>query len=85
MIAGLKQLKECYLQSCFVQGRVTNADVDSVATWIEKIREIHPLAVHIYSLDREPADKRIEKVSRTTLEWIANEVRWRAGVAAEVL
>jgi len=84
IIAGLKQLKDCYLQSCFVQGRVTNADPDSVAMWIEKIREIHPLAVHIYSLDREPADKRIERVSLTTLEWIANEARWRAGVAISV-
>jgi len=84
IIAGLKQLKECYLQSCFVQGRVTNADPDSVALWVEKIREIHPLAVHIYSLDREPADKRIERVNLTTLQWIANEVRWRAGVPAEV-
>jgi wyosine [tRNA(Phe)-imidazoG37] synthetase (radical SAM superfamily) len=84
IIAGLKQLKDCYLQSCFVQGRVTNADPDSVAMWIEKIREIHPLAVHIYSLDREPADKRIESVGLTTLQWIANEVRWRAGVQAEV-
>jgi wyosine [tRNA(Phe)-imidazoG37] synthetase (radical SAM superfamily) len=84
IIAGLKQLKDCYLQACFVQGRVTNADPDSVAMWIEKIREIHPLAAHIYSLDREPADKRIERVSHATLEWIANEVRWRAGVAADV-
>jgi len=84
MIAGLKQLKDCYLQSCFVQGRVTNADPDSVGLWIEKIREIHPLAVHIYSLDREPADKRIERVNLTTLEWIANEVRWRVGVQAAV-
>ena len=84
IIAGLKQLKDCYLQSCFVQGRVTNADPDSVAMWIEKVREIHPLAVHIYSLDREPADKRIERVNLTTLQWIANEVRWRAGVQAEV-
>jgi len=84
IIAGLKQLKDCYLQSCFVQGRVTNADPDSVAMWIEKVREIHPLAVHIYSLDREPADKRIERVSRTTLEWIANEARWRAGTEANV-
>ena len=84
MITGLKQLNDCYLQSCFVQGSVTNADPDSVAMWIEKIREIHPLAVHIYSLDREPADKRIERVSDTALEWIANEVRWQAGVVAEV-
>lgn len=84
IIAGLKQLKDCYLESCFVQGRVTNADPDSVALWIEKIREIHPRAVHIYSLDREPADKRIERVSLTTLQWIANEVRWHAGVQAEI-
>jgi wyosine [tRNA(Phe)-imidazoG37] synthetase (radical SAM superfamily) len=84
IIAGLKQLKDCYLQSCFVQGRVTNADPDSVAPWIEKVREIHPLTVYIYSLDREPADKRIEPVSLATLEWIANEVRWRGGAAAEV-
>ncbi|MGZ8452326.1 MAG: radical SAM protein, partial [Candidatus Binatia bacterium] len=59
-------------------------DPDSVAMWIEKIREIHPLAVHIYTLDREPADKRIERVSLATLEWIANEARWRAGVTADV-
>ncbi len=84
IIAGLKQLKDCYLQACFVQGRVTNADPDSVAMWIEKIREIHPLAVHIYTLDREPADKRIERVSLPTLEWIAHEARWRAGVTADV-
>jgi len=84
IVAGLKQLKDCYLQSCFVHGRVTNADPDSVGMWIEKVRETHPLAVHIYSRDREPADKRIERVSLTTLQWIANEVRWRAGVQAEV-
>jgi wyosine [tRNA(Phe)-imidazoG37] synthetase (radical SAM superfamily) len=84
IIAGLKALKDCYLQSCFVQGRVTNADPDSVGMWVEKVREIHPLAVHIYSLDREPADKRIERVGLTTLQWIANEVRWHGGVQAEV-
>jgi len=84
IIAGLKALKDCYLQSCFVQGRATNADPDSVALWVEKVREIHPLAVHIYSLDREPADKRIERVGLTTLQWIANEVRWHGGVQAEV-
>lgn len=84
IIDGLKQLKDCYLQSCFVQGRITNADIDSVALWVEKVREIRPVAVHIYSLDREPADRRIEKVSLATLQWIASELRWRAGVEAEV-
>ncbi len=84
IVAGLKELKNTFLQSCFVQGRVTNADPDSVAMWIDKIREIDPLGVQLYTLDREPADKRIEKVSLTTLRWIAYAVRWRAGFQPEV-
>ncbi|HYA29178.1 MAG TPA: radical SAM protein [Acidobacteriota bacterium] len=84
IIEGLKTLKNTYLQSLFVGGKVTNADLESVEMWVEKVREIHPLGVQVYTLDREPANKRIEKVSLTTLQWIANEVRWRAGVPAEV-
>ena len=84
IIAGLKALKNIYLESLFVRGRITNADPDSVQMWVEKVREIQPLGVQLYTLDREPVDKQIEKVSHTTLEWIANEVRWRAGVPAEI-
>lgn len=84
IVAGLKALKKIFLQSCFVRGRVTNAEPDSLAMWLEKVREIQPLGVQIYTLDRAPADKRIEKVGATTLGWIADEVRWRAGVPAEV-
>ena len=84
IVAGLKELKNIILQSLFVQGRVTNADPDSVGLWAEKVREIRPLSVQVYTLEREPADKRIEKVSLTTLQWIAEQVRWRAGVPVEV-
>lgn len=84
IVNGLKQLKNIYVQSLFVQGRVTNADPDSVSLWVEKVGEIKPLGVQVYTLDRVPADRRIEKVSRATLEWIANQVTWRAGVPAEV-
>lgn len=84
IITGLKALENIEIQSLFVQGRVTNADLDSVEMWVEKVREIHPVGVQVYTLDREPADKRIEKVSLTTLQWIADQVRWRAGVPAEV-
>ena len=84
IITGLKALENIEIQSLFVQGRVTNADLDSVEMWVEKVREIHPVGVQVYTLDHEPADKRIEKVSLTTLQWIADEIRWRAGVPAEV-
>jgi wyosine [tRNA(Phe)-imidazoG37] synthetase (radical SAM superfamily) len=84
IVTGLKDLKDVILQSLFVQGRISNADPDSVALWIESLREIHPGLVQVYTLDREPADSRISKVNRPTLEWIASQVRWRAGVKAEI-
>jgi len=84
IVAGLKQLKNITLQSLFVQGRVANADPDSVGLWVEKLHEIRPLEVQVYTLERETVDQRIEKVSLATLQWIADQVRWRAGVPAEV-
>jgi wyosine [tRNA(Phe)-imidazoG37] synthetase (radical SAM superfamily) len=84
IVTGLKDLKDMILQSLFVQGRITNADPDSIALWIESLREIHPGLVQVYTLDRTPADSRIWKVNRPTLEWIASQVRWRAGVKAEI-
>ena len=84
IVAGLKKLKNVFIQSLFVQGRVANADPDSIALWIEKIAEIRPALVQVYTLDRAPADKKISKVSLPTLQWIANQVRWRAGAEAEV-
>ncbi len=84
IVTGLRDLKDVILQSLFVQGRITNADPDSVALWVESVREIRPLAVQIYTLDRVPADARIWKVNRPTLEWIASQARWRAGVKAEI-
>ena len=84
IVTGLKDLKDVILQSLFVQGRITNADPDSIALWIESLREIHPALVQVYTLDRTPADSRISKVNRPTLEWIASQVRWRAGVKAEI-
>ncbi len=83
IVAGLKSLRDVILQSLFVQGRVTNADPDSVALWLEKVNEIQPLLVQVYTLDRVPAERRLGKVNIPTLQWIARQVRWRAGVPAE--
>lgn len=84
IVAGLKTLRDVILQSLFVQGRVCNSDPDSVELWIEKVREIEPTQVQVYTLDRIPADTRIWKVSIPSLQWIASQVRWRSGISAEV-
>ena len=84
VVAGLKALKEVILQSMFVQGRVANTDPDSLEYWLEKVREVRPTLVQVYTLHRPPAEKRLWKVNLPTLQWIAGQVRWRAGVPAEV-
>lgn len=84
MVAGLKQLTNVFLASLFVQGKITNADPDAVDLWIDKVAEIQPVLVQIYSLDRGPADPKIEKVNMATLEWIADRLRWRTGLRAEL-
>lgn len=84
IVDGLKALKDIVLQSLFVHGRITNADPESVELWLEKVREIRPNLVQVYTLDRHPADERLWKVNVATLEWIVNQVRWRAGIPAEL-
>jgi wyosine [tRNA(Phe)-imidazoG37] synthetase (radical SAM superfamily) len=84
IVAGLKRLRDVTLQSLFIQGRITNADPDSVVLWVEKVAEIQPTLVQVYTLDRIPAERRLWKVSIPTLQWIARLVRWRASVPAEV-
>ena len=84
IVAGLKEVKNIYLQSLFVQGRVTNADPDSIGLWIERVRDIRPLGVQVYTLDCDLTDNKIQRVSLTTLQWIADQVRWHAGVPSEV-
>jgi wyosine [tRNA(Phe)-imidazoG37] synthetase (radical SAM superfamily) len=84
IVAGLQKLTDVLLASLFVQGRATNADPDSVSLWIEKVRDIRPTVVQVYTLDRPPADSKIEKVNLPTLQWIAEQVRFQAGLPAEV-
>jgi wyosine [tRNA(Phe)-imidazoG37] synthetase (radical SAM superfamily) len=84
MVTGLKTLSNVFLASLFVQGKVTNADPDSVDLWIDKVGEIRPFLVQVYSLDRGPADPKIEKVNVATLQWIADRLRWRTGLEVEV-
>lgn len=84
IVAGLKRLRGVIIQSLFVQGRISNDDPDSLELWLEKLTEIQPTLVQIYTLDRVPAEKRLWKVNPATLQWIASQVRWRAGLPVEV-
>ena len=84
IVDGLKKLKDVILQSLFVQGRLTNTDPNSVEHWVQRVKEVQPILVQVYTLDRAPADRGLWKVNLPTLQWIASQVHWRAGVQVKV-
>ncbi len=81
---NLSRLKDFIIQAMFIRGACCNAGAESVGEWIEVVGRLGPKAVHIYSLDRVPAEAGILPVERSRLEEIAAEVRAKALVPAEV-
>jgi wyosine [tRNA(Phe)-imidazoG37] synthetase (radical SAM superfamily) len=47
----------------------------SVAAWLPLLRRAEPAAVHLYSLDRPPADQFVRNVPRERLEQMATAIR----------
>ena len=84
LVENLKTLDGLIIQSVFVGGKITNTDPDEVREWIDKIIQIDPLSVQIYSLDRPSASSDFEKVDRYILSKIAEEMQRLTGVEAEV-
>lgn len=74
IIENLSKVKKPVIQSMFIQGRVDNTTSESIETWIEALKKIKPAEVQIYSLDRSPADGRLQKVSPEKLAQIKNKL-----------
>lgn len=77
-----------YIQTIFVKGKkgeelMDNSDSLEVEQWLALIREIKPQKVMIYTLDRIPPEKGLEKIPVSRMEEIAEEVR-KIGIPAEV-
>jgi len=84
MLAAMRQLGDFTIQTMFVQGSIDNAADAAVSLWIDKIRFLQPKHVHVYSLDRVPADSGLGAVSRARLEAIAQTLQQQTGISAEV-
>ncbi len=86
VIDGLRALPDVTLQSLFTRdagGRIDNTTPDALARWIAAVRTVGPKAVHVYTIDRDPAWGRLERVPREELEAIAARVE-REGIPAVV-
>jgi wyosine [tRNA(Phe)-imidazoG37] synthetase (radical SAM superfamily) len=75
IVEGLKALDDVTLQSMFVQGEVTNATDADIDAWFERIAEIKPVFVQVYSLENAPAMSTLEGVPRQRLETIVERLK----------
>ncbi len=84
--AGLRGLGPLVVQAMFVRdetGRVDNSSDAAISQWLPAVADLHPLAVHIYTLDRDPAWSRLRPVSAHRLLEIGRRVRG-CGIPAHV-
>jgi wyosine [tRNA(Phe)-imidazoG37] synthetase (radical SAM superfamily) len=74
LVRNLKGNKRIIIQTMFIEGEVENSSEENLKSWRERIREIQPKGVQIYSLAR-PAKKILKPVPRKKLEQIAAQLR----------
>jgi wyosine [tRNA(Phe)-imidazoG37] synthetase (radical SAM superfamily) len=83
-LAALAFLDHVTIQSCFVDGPVSNTDHATVEEWAEVVGEVRPPAVQIYTISEQPAGESLRPVAATRLEEIACVLRARTGIEARV-
>jgi wyosine [tRNA(Phe)-imidazoG37] synthetase (radical SAM superfamily) len=85
IIQGLQRLDRIVLQSMFVRssGRLDNTTTAAIQSWLDAVVRIRPSAVHIYTLHRGPASRRLRAVPRSDLDSIAGAAT-RVGIPAFV-
>ncbi len=67
------------LQTMFLRGefegqQIDNTTEEEVSAWLQLVRELNPLEVMIYTIDRETPAKQLQKVSVEELRKIADRV-----------
>ena len=78
----------CIIQTMFLKGGYKDKDMDNtsdkyVLPWLEKVKEIAPRQVMIYTIDRETPDHDLLKATHEELDRIAALVK-EAGIEVSV-
>jgi wyosine [tRNA(Phe)-imidazoG37] synthetase (radical SAM superfamily) len=71
------------IQTILVRGRVDNTTEVEVTAWLQRIQQIQPRRVDLYTLDRKPIDKKLERVPLEVAQQIAQKVE-ALGIACRV-
>ena len=72
IIEGLKKIEDVTIQALFSGGGGGNYTEDNIADWVNKIKEIKPTSVQIYTLDRSSPSQTISPLTKDELTKIKN-------------
>jgi wyosine [tRNA(Phe)-imidazoG37] synthetase (radical SAM superfamily) len=76
LLSVWRGLAPVVIQAMVARGEDWDGSSDAeLARWLPRLQQILPVAVHVYSLDRLPADPTVQKVSRERLDEMAIAVR----------
>jgi wyosine [tRNA(Phe)-imidazoG37] synthetase (radical SAM superfamily) len=84
VINGARKLKNCSVQSLFVQGRVDNTSAEVLEEWIEVVGIIQPKEVQLYTLRDHRPSNGLLPASEDTLYTIASKLKRRTQLEAKV-
>ena len=71
VVNGLKKIPNLMIQSMLVDGEISNIHGPSFSAWVELMVNLQPHQIHIYSIERPPADEHVVPVSPQRLDKIA--------------
>lgn len=80
IVDRLRSLPNLHLQTVFLSGNPDNTTIEELDAYFEHLRQLTPVQVHIYSIDRPVPGTNISLVSPERLETIAREGREKTGV-----
>jgi hypothetical protein len=76
LVANYRGLTDVIVQAMVVEGPGFSGAADAAITeWLDCLARIEPVAVHLYSLARTPADGSMKAVARERLMEIADRAR----------
>lgn len=83
-IQGISMLRDFTVQSCFIDGAVSNVDDASVSEWVELLGELRPSAVQVFTIDRPARTPGVRPVSLLRLEAISRRLKGQTGLPVQL-
>jgi len=74
-VDGLKKIPNLMIQSMLVDGEISNIKGPFFTAWVELLVDLEPHQIHLYSIERPPADERVVPVAPKKLEKIASDLK----------